>query len=742
VSHAPPVGSYDVTKGSDSGTGPVTFDQGSRFAEKKDQTPGPADTQPNIVTSLNCSNASLNSTGVFVTPSKPIKHNTRQKSSSTADLSSKESLSHQIHHLQYKVSELEKNLQRASKEKLTAEKSLKMAWKEKDELVNKLEELQADGGVSVQQIQAELESCQKDLSILKQENIELCCQKGNLEADLELGKQSGNALAEQMSYLETQRNELISQIAELNGTISHFQVILDQVRYDKRVSDEDVLSLKAQLKESQSTSATLKDDLSKREADIARLEQDIESQRCQTEDVQISLTQLEKRYEEIYKERRSFEDNCFNLERAKEILEEQKNQLNEDLMKIRNEKAEVEEQMKILEDTTTESLRGITVKYEALENSNAAMIEEFERREALLRSELEVTKQSYESVKDDLDVMKTTYAALRHDYDAISVVASELEQKLEGAKLAEMKIKQENEEMRKLAEENALENEREKEKLLASIQKFQRDLESNETKLTSQGDEISNLKSLLSQTEDENELLFSKLDRLNEDVDERNEKIKELNNEMQRELSVKEESITRITEELGRRVVEVQTKLATSEHNFKSTLELEQKKYNQLSEEYERLKSDETIEAFRNEAKMWQSKYEELESKVRPFQAQLELFEQEKFALMSENNWKESEIAKLAERYAQILGHQNNKQKIHHIVKIKEENLSLKKEVSKLRSQMNREKHSKNSKANSPKITKKSRFDPGRASQHGGKENDISKPLTELTDSDLNATVN
>ena len=36
---------------------------------------------------------------------------------------------------------------------------------------------------------------------MKQENIELCCQKGNLEADLELGKQRGNALAEQISYL-------------------------------------------------------------------------------------------------------------------------------------------------------------------------------------------------------------------------------------------------------------------------------------------------------------------------------------------------------------------------------------------------------------------------------------------------------------------------------------------------------------------------------------------------------------
>jgi len=33
---------------------------------------------------------------------------------------------------------------------------------------------------------------------------------------------------------------------------------------------------------------------------------------------------------------------------------------------------------------------------------------------------------------------------------------------------------------------------------------------------------------------------------------------------------------------------------------------------------------------------------------------------------------------KLSDKYAQILGHQNNKQKIHHIRKLKEENLSLK----------------------------------------------------------------
>ena len=38
----------------------------------------------------------------------------------------------------------------------------------------------------------------------------------------------------------------------------------------------------------------------------------------------------------------------------------------------------------------------------------------------------------------------------------------------------------------------------------------------------------------MSQTEDENELLFSKFDRLNEDVEEKNEQIQDLNSKMQR----------------------------------------------------------------------------------------------------------------------------------------------------------------------------------------------------------------
>ena len=37
-----------------------------------------------------------------------------------------------------------------------------------------------------------------------------------------------------------------------------------------------------------------------------------------------------------------------------------------------------------------------------------------------------------------------------------------------------------------------------------------------------------------------------------------------------------------------------------------------------------------------------------------------------------------SQVAKLGQQYAKLLGHQNKKQKIHHVVKLKEENNNLK----------------------------------------------------------------
>lgn len=60
------------------------------------------------------------------------------------------------------------------------------------------------------------------------------------------------------------------------------------------------------------------------------------------------------------------------------------------------------------------------------------------------------------------------------------------------------------------------------------------------------------------------------------------------------------------------------------------------------------------------------------------FQQQLDAFEAEKNALLNEHGAAQEELSKLSDAYAKLLGHQNQKQKIKHVMKLKEENTHLK----------------------------------------------------------------
>lgn len=59
-------------------------------------------------------------------------------------------------------------------------------------------------------------------------------------------------------------------------------------------------------------------------------------------------------------------------------------------------------------------------------------------------------------------------------------------------------------------------------------------------------------------------------------------------------------------------------------------------------------------------------------------QEQLDAYEVEKMSLMERSSAAKEEVDKLSQQYAQLLGHQNHKQKIHHVLKLKKENGQLK----------------------------------------------------------------
>merc|ERR1711976_320536 len=52
----------------------------------------------------------------------------------------------------------------------------------------------------------------------------------------------------------------------------------------------------------------------------------------------------------------------------------------------------------------------------------------------------------------------------------------------------------------------------------------------------------------------------------------------------------------------------------------------------------------------------------------------------------------QGQVNKLADQYANLLGHQNHKQKIHHLVRLKQENLDLREENAKLNLDLNKQK--------------------------------------------------
>ncbi|XP_075253972.1 uncharacterized protein LOC142345660 [Convolutriloba macropyga] len=80
--------------------------------------------------------------------------------------------------------------------------------------------------------------------------------------------------------------------------------------------------------------------------------------------------------------------------------------------------------------------------------------------------------------------------------------------------------------------------------------------------------------------------------------------------------------------------------------------------------------------------------YHELRLSVEPFQDLLNQYDMEKKMLLQKSQSTEQQYSDLVDRYADLMGHQNHKQKIKHLNKLKANNLSLRQENYTLREEM------------------------------------------------------
>ncbi|XP_077122216.1 hyaluronan mediated motility receptor [Ranitomeya variabilis] len=196
--------------------------------------------------------------------------------------------------------------------------------------------------------------------------------------------------------------------------------------------------------------------------------------------------------------------------------------------------------------------------------------------------------------------------------------------------------------------------------------------------------------------------------------------------DLEQQLHELQESSHKVRERLEKQVTDLQKSLLMAKQEAdeqNGELESLKSQLQELKEEYTS-KESECNEAILLDANKWRTMFEELQNKVRPFKEQLDAFEAEKSALLNEHGAAQDELNKLGDAYAKLLGHQNQRQKIKHVMKLKAENCQLKQEVTKLKTQLSKEKQTERQlQSHLNDLQGARRFDPSKAFQHDVKEN-------------------
>ncbi|CAH3039152.1 unnamed protein product, partial [Porites lobata] len=427
----------------------------------------------------------------------------------------------------------------------------------------------------------------------------------------------------------------------------------------------------------------------------------------------------------------------------------------EQCLSIANDQVEsLQEELKRCEETLTQNLRSLTGKYQDLEDSYTFFQSEAEKEKQLILAELEVTKDCLQKSRQESDQQQNTCMLLKQQSEKFEEECDQLNQQLESSKAekdfmkdqlsqcqkelatAQAEVKAIREKMAKQLEETEFT----KDSLRSSLEEAHKTINELHQKEEDMSKELQHTLSVREQRDEELEELKEQLDRVISQTQESKRKLKE---EVGRQIKLYEDKATKSKEEFGRRLVETQKKLSQTEINFdkfRSEQEMLMNEKNKemerkvlaAEEEFNRLKAelssqannDDQLNECKAQIKMWQTKYEELWQKIEPFKDQLDEYEAERNALLSQNSQAKDEVAKLGQQYAKLLGHQNKKQKIHHVVKLKEENISLKNELAKLRDQCEKQKRTiKKLEERVDQISGKKRFNPEEAFSYAKKEN-------------------
>ncbi|NXP77926.1 HMMR protein, partial [Ramphastos sulfuratus] len=486
------------------------------------------------------------------------------------------------------------------------------------------------------------------------------------------------ALAKQEN-MEMKLQEVQRNLEHSKGKVAQLEEKLSATKRAKVEEKYDIEKLLEYITELSSVADTVE----KYKLDVAQMEKTLLKK---DQDIKILKETLKTKEEESFKLTQEFNERCQMLQ------QETEKELSEIRGNFQRMNAEMEDLKKIIDlkeqqhQNLLQKHKDIISQLQQEKESSALMHQKLQEFQDEVTSERRLLE---EELNDTMNEINKLHVKEKKAEKFVKQLEQEIQsQALELAQM-EKKLKRKNEELEQVNKTHSnavLQIKEEHRNMLCKLGQTVAEFESYKKTVA---EEISHLK--LENTS------------LKEEV----ANLKKIGQDNLQQLQEAENTKNKAKEECARMVLEVQTKLALKEAEVErkgsclaQMTELQEK----LKAETEDLKRKLQVESSRKtinedvsstlkeEIKTWRKLYEDLHNKTKPFQQQLDAFEAEKNALLNEHGAAQEELNKLSDAYAKLLGHQNQKQKIKHVMKLKEENTHLKEDVSKLRTLLAKEK--------------------------------------------------
>ncbi|KAA0709308.1 Hyaluronan mediated motility receptor [Triplophysa tibetana] len=574
----------------------------------------------------------------------------------------------------------EEELQRCQQELLGSQKALE---KKESEMEEHLKELQASL-ITLKELEEQMEQGAQDL-----------------EKSRSMVRQQEQELARVKEVLRRTEEELDQRVA----LMSERCLVLEEER--ARTQEEGLRRVQELKADMSSLEASMKTDMEAHE----KLKEEHSALTKQLEDEKAHSSSLASMLEDL-----------------KDQTETERRQLGEELEDALSELSELEKQ----EQHSEEVIQGLTQKNQTLEHDLNITSTELERKCAEMEALGDAHVMAMRKLEEDHRNCLAKLGGMTTDLESTRQSLGKQKDH------AEAQVLNLENEMMELTQQ--LQDEQQK---LVNFHQMQNDQQEEYTRI------LLEVQTKLAQREDESrqaaEAQHEELSRLQAEVEQergyRQQAQDQLEREMKRRESMEGHSVEasrlqgrveELTEELTELHRQVLEERAKAQRHAEEWQQERQQLFRQVEEERENLRRElaeaEMQSKCNAETEHWRELYEELYAKVKPFQEQLDRFAAERNALLNEKGATQAELNKLADAYANLMGHQNQRQKIRHMVKLKEENLELKQEVSKLRTQVGKQKHEFDRlKSTQPSC----RFDPSKAFKHEQKENQ--QPTSALT---------